>query len=61
MTASAGRGLPSAFQWTSSGPLISPKPDATHDIVAVKDPTVVRHKDAGSSTPPPRCAAAAGT
>ncbi|MFG1707840.1 non-reducing end alpha-L-arabinofuranosidase family hydrolase [Nonomuraea sp. M3C6] len=37
-------GLPPAFQWSSSGPLISPKSDASHDIVAVKDPSVVRHK-----------------
>jgi endo-1,4-beta-xylanase len=36
---------PSSFQWSSSGPLISPKPDAAHDIVSVKDPTVVRYKD----------------
>jgi endo-1,4-beta-xylanase len=38
-------GLPSSFQWSSSGPLISPKPDAAHPIVSVKDPTVVRYKD----------------
>jgi endo-1,4-beta-xylanase len=37
-------GLPSSFEWSSSGPLISPKPDATHPIVSVKDPTVVRYK-----------------
>jgi endo-1,4-beta-xylanase len=37
-------GLPSSFQWSSSGPLISPKPDAAHPIVSVKDPTVVRYK-----------------
>ncbi len=37
--------LPSSFQWSSSGPLISPRPDSTHDIVAVKDPTVVRYKN----------------
>jgi endo-1,4-beta-xylanase len=36
-------GLPSSFQWSSSGPLISPMPDATHDIVSVKDPSVVRY------------------
>ncbi|MBA4866001.1 glycoside hydrolase [Streptomyces sp. PSKA54] len=35
--------IPSTFQWSSSGPLISAKSDATHDIAAVKDPTVVRH------------------
>jgi endo-1,4-beta-xylanase len=37
-------GLPGTFQWSSTGPLISPKPDAAHDIVSVKDPSVVRHK-----------------
>lgn len=30
------------FQWTTGDPVISPKPDATHDSVAVKDPTVVK-------------------
>jgi endo-1,4-beta-xylanase len=35
-------GLPSTFRWSSSGVLISPKPDATHDIVSIKDPSVVR-------------------
>jgi endo-1,4-beta-xylanase len=38
-------GLPETFAWTSTGPLIVPKPDATHDLVAVKDPTVVRYND----------------
>src|SRR4051794_39227968 len=37
-------GLPSSFQWSSSGVLISPKPDAAHAIVSVKDPSVVRYK-----------------
>jgi endo-1,4-beta-xylanase len=37
-------GLPSSFQWSSTGPLISPKPDAAHDIVSVKDPSVIRYK-----------------
>src|SRR4051794_3450592 len=42
----AGRGhtLPASFQWRSSGVLMSPKPDANHPIVSVKDPTVVRYK-----------------
>lgn len=35
-------GLPSSFQWSSSGVLVSPKPNATHDIVSIKDPSVVR-------------------
>jgi endo-1,4-beta-xylanase len=34
-------GLPPAIAWTSSAPLIVPKSDAAHDLVAVKDPTVV--------------------
>lgn len=36
-----GGSLPSSFQWSSSGILISPKSDATHNIIAVKDPSVV--------------------
>ena len=36
--------LPASFQWRSSEALISPKPDASHPIVSVKDPTVVRYK-----------------
>ncbi|MFS8097534.1 PHB depolymerase family esterase [Lentzea alba] len=35
--------LPNSFRWSSSGVLISPKPDATHANLAVKDPTVVFH------------------
>ncbi|WP_117212381.1 non-reducing end alpha-L-arabinofuranosidase family hydrolase [Allorhizocola rhizosphaerae] len=38
-----GGGLPSSFQWSSSGILISPKSDATHNIRALKDPSVVYH------------------
>jgi endo-1,4-beta-xylanase len=37
--------LPASFGWTSSGALISPKPDATHPIVSIKDPSVVRYKN----------------
>src|SRR6266516_4438878 len=37
-------GLPSNFQWSSSGVLISPQPDASHAVVSVKDPSVVRYK-----------------
>ena len=33
--------LPSSFRWQSSGVLISPKSDATHNLVAIKDPSVV--------------------
>ncbi|MEU5247670.1 non-reducing end alpha-L-arabinofuranosidase family hydrolase [Streptomyces asoensis] len=35
--------LPSSFRWSSSGALIAPKPDATHAIAGIKDPTVVYH------------------
>ncbi|MFJ8593422.1 non-reducing end alpha-L-arabinofuranosidase family hydrolase [Streptomyces sp. NPDC093598] len=35
--------LPSRFSWSSSGTLISPKPDATHKVAGIKDPTVVHH------------------
>ncbi|UCM86559.1 non-reducing end alpha-L-arabinofuranosidase family hydrolase [Streptomyces marincola] len=35
--------LPSSFQWSSSGVLAGPKSDASHDIVAIKDYSVVRH------------------
>ena len=33
--------LPSSFQWSSIGPLIAPKSDATHTIDGIKDPSVV--------------------
>ncbi|MDC0766978.1 non-reducing end alpha-L-arabinofuranosidase family hydrolase [Streptomyces sp. HD] len=36
---------PGSFTWSSSGPLIAPKPDVAHPIVSVKDPTVFRHGD----------------
>ncbi|MFD5743591.1 non-reducing end alpha-L-arabinofuranosidase family hydrolase [Streptomyces massasporeus] len=35
--------LPSRFSWSSGGTLISPKPDATHNIAGIKDPTVVQY------------------
>jgi endo-1,4-beta-xylanase len=35
--------LPPSFRWSSSGPLISPKSDATHNIAGIKDPTVVQY------------------
>ncbi|MFD3502905.1 non-reducing end alpha-L-arabinofuranosidase family hydrolase [Streptomyces sp. NPDC058677] len=43
----AGRpaALPGSFTWSSTGPLIAPKPDAGHPIVSVKDPTVFRYKN----------------
>lgn len=37
--------LPESYQWTSTGTLIGPKPDASHQVVSVKDPTMVRHDD----------------
>jgi endo-1,4-beta-xylanase len=40
----AAAGLPASFHWRSTGALISPKADASHPIVSVKDPTVVRYK-----------------
>ena len=30
-----------SYSWTSTGPIVSPKSDATHDIIAVKDPSAV--------------------
>ncbi|WP_409468509.1 hypothetical protein [Streptomyces sp. HC307] len=42
--------LTSTYQWSSTGPVISPKPDASHPVVSVKDPTVVRYKASGWST-----------
>jgi endo-1,4-beta-xylanase len=33
--------LAPSIQWSGSAPLIAPVSDATHDLVAVKDPTVV--------------------
>ncbi|MFI6009886.1 non-reducing end alpha-L-arabinofuranosidase family hydrolase [Streptomyces sp. NPDC051243] len=35
--------LPSRYSWNSSGVLISPKSDATHNIAGIKDPTVVQY------------------
>ncbi|WP_052684744.1 non-reducing end alpha-L-arabinofuranosidase family hydrolase [Lentzea aerocolonigenes] len=40
-TSPAHAALPTSFRWSSSAQLISPKPDATHNIRAVKDPSVV--------------------
>jgi hypothetical protein len=37
----ADAALPGSFRWSSSGVLISPKSDATHNIAGIKDPTVV--------------------
>ena len=37
--------IPTNFTWTSSEVLIEPISDATHDLVAIKDPTVVQFQD----------------
>lgn len=37
--------FPDSFEWESTGPLISPKPDAGHPVLSVKDPSVVRYED----------------
>jgi hypothetical protein len=37
-----GCDVPSRFQWTTGAPIIAPRSDASHDLVAVKDPTVAR-------------------
>ncbi|KUO16401.1 non-reducing end alpha-L-arabinofuranosidase family hydrolase [Streptomyces dysideae] len=37
--------LPSTFQWSSSGVLAGPKPNANHNAVAIKDFSVVRHNN----------------
>jgi hypothetical protein len=46
---SAGTGvtcdLPASFAWTTGSPVITPQSDASHDLVAVKDPTIVRFND----------------
>lgn len=43
LVAQPATALPSRFQWRSSAQLIAPKSDATHNIRAVKDPSVVYH------------------
>ncbi|MBA2813275.1 RICIN domain-containing protein [Streptomyces sp. KM273126] len=37
--------LPSSLQWSSSGVVAGPKSDASHDIVAIKDYSVVWHNN----------------
>jgi endo-1,4-beta-xylanase len=41
----AAAGLPATLAWTSTGPIIAPVSDAKHELVAIKDPTVVRYND----------------
>ena len=38
---SSGCGVPNGFLWSSSNPIIGPMSDATHNLVSIKDPTVV--------------------
>jgi endo-1,4-beta-xylanase len=38
-------GLPGVLAWTATAPLIVPRSDPKHDLVAVKDPTIVRFND----------------
>ncbi|HEV8557299.1 MAG TPA: non-reducing end alpha-L-arabinofuranosidase family hydrolase [Actinophytocola sp.] len=42
VVSSASAALPTSFRWSSSNVLISPRSDATHNLVSIKDPTVVR-------------------
>jgi endo-1,4-beta-xylanase len=49
-SASLGGGNPAceigqSIRWTATEPVLSPVSDASHDILAVKDPTVVRFND----------------
>jgi endo-1,4-beta-xylanase len=39
----AGCGVPPAFAWSSTGVLLSPISDATHNLVSIKDPSLVHH------------------
>jgi len=34
-------GIPTSFAWSSPGPVVNPKSDAKHNIVALKDPSIV--------------------
>ncbi len=40
-----GASIPSSFQWSSSDPLLVPKPDKVHPILSLKDPSIVRFED----------------
>src|SRR5690242_3678798 len=33
--------VPTSYSWASTGPIIGPKSDSTHNIIAVKDPSAV--------------------
>lgn len=45
MQRSLVRALPTRLKWSSGAPLIVPRSDSKHDLVAVKDPTVVRFNE----------------
>ena len=38
-------GVPASFAWSSTGPLLAPISDSNHNLVAVKDPSVVFYND----------------
>jgi hypothetical protein len=40
-----GCGVPASFVWQSTSVLLSPQSDATHDLVSIKDPSIVRFND----------------
>ncbi|MFJ9582371.1 non-reducing end alpha-L-arabinofuranosidase family hydrolase [Streptomyces acidicola] len=42
-TTKAAAALPGSYNWSSSGVLMSPKSDSTHNIAGLKDPSVVYH------------------
>jgi hypothetical protein len=42
-TSGPGGSLPTSLHWSDQGPLLSAKPAAGHDIVSVKDPSIVRY------------------
>jgi endo-1,4-beta-xylanase len=37
--------LPAGFAWSSPGPVLMPKSDAAHNLVSIKDPSIVRFRD----------------
>jgi endo-1,4-beta-xylanase len=38
-------GVPAPFTWSSTGALLSPTSDAAHNLVSIKDPSIVRFND----------------
>jgi endo-1,4-beta-xylanase len=40
-TASGDCGVPETFRWSSTGPILAPVSDPTHNLVSIKDPSVV--------------------